>query len=106
MKIHRTPEQWQTLINQHRNSGLSIKQFCQQHKLACSCFYTWRKRLAEQATPTQEPYQSMATKPSASQKTNFLDLSALVDKSTSANQGWDIDLSLGKGVELRLSQNP
>lgn len=65
MKKHRTPEQWQTLINQHRNSGLSIKQFCQQHKLACSCFYTWRKRLAEQATPTQEPYQSMATKPSA-----------------------------------------
>lgn len=39
-------------------------------------------------------------------QTNFLDLSALVDKSTSANQGWDIVLSLGNGVELRLSQNP
>ncbi|WP_425411338.1 IS66 family insertion sequence element accessory protein TnpA [Marinospirillum minutulum] len=33
MKKHRTPEQWQTLINQHRNSGLSIKQFCQQHNI-------------------------------------------------------------------------
>ena len=71
MKKHRTPEQWQTLINQHRNSGFSIEQFCQQHKLAHSSFYKWRKRLAEQATLTQEPYQSTPPKPSATQKTNF-----------------------------------
>lgn len=106
MKKHRTPEQWQALINQHRNSGLSIEQFCQQHKLARSCFYTCRKRLAEQATPTQESYQSIPTKPSATQETNFLDLSALVGTSPTAKQGWDIVLSLGNGVELRLSQNP
>lgn len=39
-------------------------------------------------------------------KTPFLDLSALVDTSPSAKQGWDIVLSLGNRVELRLSQNP
>jgi len=105
MKKHRTPEQWQALINQHRNSGLSIEQFCRQHKLARSCFYKWRKRLAEQATSTQEAYQSAVAKPSTAQETNFLDLSALVDTSPS-KQGWDIVLSLGNGVELRLSQNP
>ena len=104
MKKHRTPEQWQALINQHRNSGLSIEQFCRQHKLARSCFYKWRKRLSEQTI--QNPNQPTVAKPSATQETNFLDLSALVDASPTANQGWDIVLSLGNGVELRLSQNP
>lgn len=104
MKKHRTPEQWQALINQHRNSGLSIEQFCQQQKLARSCFYTWRKRLSEQAI--QNSNQPTMVKPSATQETNFLDLSALVNASPTAKQGWDIVLSLGNGVELRLSQNP
>lgn len=30
MRKHRTPEQWQALVDQHRDSGLSASQFCKQ----------------------------------------------------------------------------
>tara|TARA_R110002094_G_scaffold8029_2_gene17394 strand:+ start:746 stop:937 length:192 start_codon:yes stop_codon:yes gene_type:complete len=36
---------------------------------------------------------------------SFLDLSSLMGNSASSGSGWHIVLSLGNGVELRLSQN-
>ncbi len=33
MRKHRTAEQWQVLIGQQRDSGLSATQFCKEHKL-------------------------------------------------------------------------
>ena len=94
-KKHRTPEQWQTLIEQQAKSGLSVSKFCQQQGLAYSSFCKWRKRLSEQ--PAQTPVDS--------EPTNFLDLSSLVASPSSSRPGWNIVLSLGQGIELRLSQN-
>lgn len=44
--IHRTPEQWQQIFEQHGIRGLQIAAFCKQQKLNPSSFYAWRKRLA------------------------------------------------------------
>jgi hypothetical protein len=82
-------EQWQALIDQWRTSGLSAEAFCQYKGVSYSRFCVWRKRLVKVvATPEAE--------------TNFIDLAALT--AAAPTSVWNIVLSLGNGVELRLSQ--
>ena len=99
MRKHRTPEQWQTLVDQQRASGLSAPQFCKQEKIGYPSFCNWRKRLSDPSTDES----------SGPGEAGFLDLSSLMGNSPSsgsgAGSGWNIVLSLGNGVELRLSQN-
>ncbi|WP_053857007.1 IS66 family insertion sequence element accessory protein TnpA, partial [Halomonas sp. A3H3] len=94
MRKHRTPEQWQALVDQHRDSGLSASQFCKQENIGYSSFCNWRKRLSDQPTDNSTD----------SGEASFLDLSSLMGTSPSSGLGWNIVLSLGNGVELRLSQ--
>ena len=95
MRKHRTPEQWQVLVDQQRDSGLSAMQFCKQENIGYASFCNWRKRLADHS----------ADESANSGEANFLDLSSLMGGSPSSGPGWNIVLSLGNGVELRLSQN-
>ena len=95
MRKHRTPEQWQALVNQQRDSGLSASKFCKQENIGYASFCNWRKRLSDPSTDDS----------AGSGEASFLDLSSLMDTSQSSGPGWNIVLSLGNGVELRLSQN-
>ena len=61
--------QWQAHIEQQAQSGLSIKNYCQQHDLAVSNFYNWRKKLgADEARPSgserDEPWIAVRPEPS------------------------------------------
>ena len=94
MRKHRTPEQWQALVDQQHDSGLSAPQFCKQENIGYASFCNWRKRLLNQP----------ASAASDSGEAGFLDLSSLMGAAQSG-PGWNIVLSLGNGVELRLSQN-
>lgn len=91
MRKHRRPEQWQNLVDQQRSSGLSAVQFCKQEDIGYASFCHWRKRL---------PDNPIAHSPSPDEA-DFLDLSSLM---ASSGPSWNIVLSLGNGVELRLSQ--
>ena len=93
MRKHRTPEQWQILIDQQRNSGLSAMMFCKQEHIGYASFCNWRKRLSE-ASGSQ----------GSAEASGFVDLSSLMATPASSGGGWHIVLSLGSGVELRLSQ--
>jgi len=93
MRKYRTSEQWQALIDQQLDSGLSAVQFCNQHDIGYASFCNWRKRL------------SAAVAPKESEETGFLDLSSLLTGAVESGPAWNIVLSLGNGVELRLSQN-
>ena len=95
MRKHRTPEQWKTLVDQQRDSGLSAPQFCKRESIGYASFCNWRKRLSD---PSMD-------ESSGSGEAGFLDLSSLVGNSPSSGPSWNIVLSLGNGVELRLSQN-
>lgn len=97
MRKHRTPEQWQALVDQQRDSGLSASQFCKEQNIGYASFCKWRKRLLDQPVRVSEA--------SDSSEAGFLDLSSLMGASSSTGSGWNIVLSLGNGVELRLSQN-
>jgi hypothetical protein len=41
---------WRERLAEHRRSGLSVKQFCQEHGITQWSFYAWRKRLREEGT--------------------------------------------------------
>ncbi|WP_022942325.1 IS66 family insertion sequence element accessory protein TnpA, partial [Psychromonas hadalis] len=45
MKITRNETQWQTLVKNQQTSGLTISDYCQQHHLSTSSFYTFKKKL-------------------------------------------------------------
>ena len=91
----RSPEQWQALIQQWQESGLSAPQFCEQHEVGYASFCNWRKRFNTQDSPAEE----------SSSEAQFIDLQSLTATSADDSKGWNIVLSLGNGVELRLSQN-
>ena len=90
----RSAEQWQALIEQWQQSGQSAKAFCREHDLGYASFCQWRKRLASANEPTRSSGQG-------AQEPAFVDLASLA---SSGAGGWDIVLSLGDGVELRLSR--
>ena len=95
MSKRRTPEQWQALVDQHRDSGFSAMQFCKQQSIGYASFCNWRKRLSD----------AQAGESAAAAEASFVDLSSLMGGSSTCGPGWNIVLSLGNGVELRLSQN-
>ena len=45
MRITRSQEQWQTLIDDQQTSGLTIIDYCQQQQLSTSSFYAIKKKL-------------------------------------------------------------
>ncbi len=45
MKITRSHEQWRTILNEQKASGLTIIDYCREHQLATSSFYVFRKKL-------------------------------------------------------------
>ena len=82
----RSREQWQQLIDEQQGSGQSQAAFCQARGIALSSFGYWKRRLAH---------------PEAASSSDWLELP--LDFSGSAN-GWEIELSLGDGVVLRLKR--
>jgi len=86
---------------------LSAMQFCKQQSIGYASFCNWRKRLPDQSAG--------ASADSDSGEASFLDLSSLMGASqcsspvqsspVQSSPDRNIVLSLGNGVELRLSQN-
>jgi hypothetical protein len=46
MRISRSQEQWQTIIEDQQSSGLTIIDYCQQQQLTTSSFYAVRKKFS------------------------------------------------------------
>lgn len=88
---HRRKDQWQVLISQWEASGQSAIAFCKKQKIGYASFCNWRKRLSTVDADASSSVESA----------HFIDLGAL----SSSTKGWHIVLSLGNGVELRLSQH-
>ena len=84
----RTPEQWQALLDEHQQSGLSQKAFCLGKDLLPATFRNWKRRLAHL---TPEPQSSAS---------DWLELPLAPAPSDSPR--WDIELDLGNGLCLRL----
>lgn len=92
----RSRKQWQALIQSFQNADLSIEQFCQQQNISPKLFNKWHHFF------TTDQNRSISQLPVAEQNSTpaFIDLASL----TGQQSGWNIVLSLGNGVELKLSQ--
>jgi transposase len=60
MQRYREPDpvkelRWRRLLEQQRDSGLSVRAFCDRHDLAVQSFYWWRRRLADRERPASAP---------------------------------------------------
>lgn len=54
-RIHKSASQWHNILEQQRASGLSIRQFCMQHKIQESSFYRWRNRFCSSGADKESP---------------------------------------------------
>jgi len=77
-------EQWQQLINEQVDSGLSVAAFCRKTQLSVSSFYQWRKKF-----DAVEP--------------ELNDWLALPGAASAPADDWQIELALPGGVVLRMS---
>lgn len=88
----RSAGQWQELIAEQADSGLSQRAFCKHKRLSLSTFSLWKRRLAG-----SEPKQSGESQ----DPSPWIDLGNL----GSGESGWEIELDLGGGVCLRLRRS-
>jgi hypothetical protein len=93
-RVHRSPEQWQSLVDQFEQSDLSQRAFCQQKRLAYGTFSRWRRRLLARNAESDE--QSNPA---------FVELLGSGTQGNH-NSGWDVELQLGEGITLRLRRQP
>ena len=42
MRKFRSPDQWRQILEDQQQSGLTISEFCRQHKIYVSCFFSQR----------------------------------------------------------------
>lgn len=79
MVVRRDRAEWQRLVAEYEQSGLTRKAFCAARGLRVSSLGYWRTRLGRAAADT-----------------GFVELPA------PGGNGWEVELSLGAGLVLRL----
>lgn len=89
----RSSSEWQQIIDDQAQSGLSAPQYCEQHQVSYASFSKWRQH-----------FSGTKASPDASHS-DFIDLSQVSALSGSHSGRWNITLCLGDGVELRLSRD-
>jgi transposase-like protein len=58
---------WRTVLERHAGSGLSIRQFCREHRVSEPSFYAWRTKLQQQGSggsESRQPQPRAAASPS------------------------------------------
>ncbi|MEJ2437702.1 MAG: hypothetical protein P8Y35_06910 [Sulfurovaceae bacterium] len=96
---HHTADYWQAHITACSESPLTCEQYCQKHHLTTSTFYNWKKKLQ---TRQHDGSESLAVSSLLELPSDLLVTEPVSNKHGSGS--WDIELSLGHGVILRMRQ--
>jgi len=102
----RRREDWKQLISEHKQSGLTVKAFCQKHGVGEALFYCWRKRIVAEDQPARfvlvatNDFGSAPTV--SSEKSNFKDGPALAYDSKAARPATAIVIASLVGLVLGL----
>lgn len=98
-RTHHRKAHWQNLVDRQKHSGLSGAEFCRQENVRYASFMGWRKR-----------FQGSKEQPSSTAPAAFVELIAPA-KETQITQGGTesdtdlcVELSLGAGIELRITR--
>ncbi len=87
----RSASEWQNLIGQQQESGVSQKAFCELNNICLSTFTLWKRKL----TVTPRTQQSLADP-------EWIELPANLDCAAPEQSKWDMELELPGGVILRM----
>ena len=82
--VRRSATQWASLVSEQAESDLNQRRFCERHGLSYATFGHWKRRLGEKHEDSQRGFIELA-----------------VDGATDESR-WDVELSLGEGVVLRI----
>ena len=85
VRRRRSVGEWTALLAEQVESGLSQRAFCELRGVSMSSFYNAKSR-AKALTVESE----------------FIEVSCSPEPSESAVSGWDVELTLGAGVVLRM----
>lgn len=85
----RTRQQWQTIINQFSESGLSAPKFCEQNNISYASFSKWRSTLKLEDADKSLPFVEITPTGSAQE---------------SYTSDWAVELSIGDQLVLRIRQ--
>ena len=94
-RTRRSAAQWQVLLEEQQQSGQSQAAFCAARGLALSNFGYWKRKLRSKplSTPRIDSPEWI--------ELPHLD-SARQAQATANGGGWDLELDLGHGLQLRL----
>ena len=95
VRRHRTAREWEAVFAAQASSGLSLKTYCQRHGVTLSVFYNARSRVKSKA-------KSLAPSPDAPAEFIGISLDAML---APAPPQWDVELSLGEGLVLRIRRS-
>ena len=98
MKIRRNKSQWQALVEAQANSELSQKAFCEQQGISIASFGYWKRKLKPKIS------KASSGEPAAAVSDGWIELPLAVQSSEGKAGTWAIELDLGHGVCLRLTQ--
>ena len=87
----RSASEWQNLIGQQQESGVSQKAFCELNNICLSTFTLWKRKL----TVTPPTQQSVAGP-------EWIEFPANLDCAVPEQSKWDMELELPGGVILRM----
>lgn len=99
-RIRYDQNHWQQLIDDQAKSGLSGAQFCREQDVAYASFMNWRKRL-----------QNSSMQSGAVSENTFVELTAPIPTTDTSHTDVEpeshlcVELSLGAGIELRITRN-
>jgi hypothetical protein len=92
-RIHRSHAQWREIFTQFEASRLSAAAFCKQQDMSYGTFMRWRQRMDSPARDTA-PVPGDDWLP--------IEVSADAPGDHRATNGWDIELALPGGIQLRM----
>lgn len=82
-----TRAQWKRIIDQYNDQQQEASAFCKTHDLGYSTFYKWKRAFSRD----HEPLPSVTP-----------DFVELTPPSPVTTERWDVELTLGNGIQLRL----
>ncbi|WP_257295686.1 hypothetical protein [Endozoicomonas sp. YOMI1] len=88
----RTSSQWQNLINQQQESGVSQKAFCELNDICLSTFTLWKRKLTQATVKSAQPEHGP----------EWHQLPTGFDDPVPDPSKWDMELELPGGVILRM----
>jgi hypothetical protein len=92
-RIRRSHAQWREIFTRFEAGSLSATAFCKQQGIAYGSFMRWRQRLD---APTSHTAQVTA------EGWLPIQLAAGAEDDSPTGRGWDIELTLPGGVQLRM----